>query len=280
MAGEAVGPSVMTGRDQLRGHRHLPSIWRMAVGAVSGDAINGARMRTGRRVTITAHIFHGAEIFVGMTLDTVHAGMFTGQCDRVIERMLGPGRFGRVAAAAWDGDAVGTDVARLAVFWAAHLVFLVALLAALHGHHTLQACFLMHGNDAAVAARAGEGRVPVRIQILGRVANRAITDFMRIGRRRDRVCAIDVDEATMAVGALLVLVFGMVDDQRGAWDLVGKRAAGMAVQAARVVDISLGGYLVTRRQMRDEMLRAGDVDLDVAGDARLGMAVHTCDAVV
>lgn len=249
----------------------LPALWGMAFGTVIvSPSVHGRR-----RVTVATNESESGEALRPVALAAIQPGVFANERHRVVERMLGPGSLRRVAAAARHGDAVGTDVARLAVLGAAHPVDLVALLAALARHYAAVTGRLVHGNDATVAAGTSQRRAAVRA-VVGSVAHCAIAHDVSLGRGSDLSNQVHVHQAAMTVGATLLVMHGVRHAQRSTNAGLGKRVPRMATQATVITDVgSRWGKLVVGGEMRNQVFRARDVHLQVARQAGFDMAVQT-----
>jgi hypothetical protein len=107
---------------------------------------------------------------------------------------------------------VRADVAGLTVFGGADLKLVVTLLAALAGQHPTLLGRLVLGDDNRVATGAGQGRLAVGTGLRG-MAHGALPHGVGFGIGRylfgGRHVRVDVHQTAVAIGTLLLSVFGM-----------------------------------------------------------------------
>lgn len=216
--------SIMVLRKTVVCHFDLfPPFLSMALAAVIiRSLVNGWR-----RMAVGAHKFQSGQTLCAVALAAVQSTMSSHQLYRMIKSVLGPGHFRCVAAAAKQRHAVRADMTSGAVVGTSHFVFSVALLAILARHYSACLGWLMFGDFAVVAACAGERRVPMRA-VLWSVANTAIAYLVVLGRGGYGAGRADVDQAPMAVRALLLVVLGMCHAQCGAQTCIRPRFPGVA----------------------------------------------------
>ncbi len=172
-----------------------------------------------------------------------------------------------------------TDVTSLAVFGTAYPVLFVAFLATLSRHHSALFGRFVLWDIPAVATGAGKRGIAVWAG-LGRMARGAITYSVRLGGGGYFARRVQVHQTSVTIGTLLLIVLGMRHSERGPQTCLWTRFPWVTIETTGVVHRGLFWQAVPGCEMRDDIHRPGCVHLDIAWQARFGMAVQAGDAGV
>lgn len=242
--------TTVIGRLRFRALYLLPTFGCMTIGTRFGFAIDRSSVLLGRLMAFGTNKFHRCQRFVGMTLVTSQSRVFAGQCRRMIEGVFGPRGLGGVTAAARRRNTMRANVAGLTIFRTADSIFLVAFLTTRARHDAAFERSLVFGDISAVATGTCQRGIAVRT-IGRRVAYSAVAHIVWLGRSGDFVRAVDVDQAPVAIRALLLIVLRMRHTQSRPQTFFGTRFAGMATQATRVFHRRRGRQMIVGHEMSD-----------------------------